>query len=273
MKAIYFFCTHFLFFVLFFSPLFAQKIDSIPSKNESKFYFFWGYNREYYSNSTIHFKNTVSDNYDFTFIDAKAEDKPDFQNALNIGQISVPQFNMHLGYLFGGKRNFGIEFSWDHLKYVVKDNQILHVQGQIRGNKIDKDTLVTPDFVHLQHTNGNNYMMLSFIKKINIYKHKNLEISTLAKWGAGILMSYSISTILGSPDNGHFRYHGLVTGGGFDLRMDLYRYVFLQAGIQVAYADYTSIQLGQDLIGRAEHDFFSYQAMLGIGFNIPTSKR
>jgi len=243
------------------------------AKNESKVYLFWGYNREFYSKSTINFKNTTTDNYDFTLVNAEAVDRPDFESIVGFSQLTVPQFNLHLGYLFGGKRNLGIEFSWDHLKYLVKDNQVVRVQGQVRGEKIDKDTLVTPSFVHLQHTNGNNYMMLSLIKKLDIKRKKNIEVSALAKFGAGVLASYTISSVLGNDDYGHFRFHGFVIGGGIDLRVDFYRYVFLQAGIQAAYADYTTIELGADHVGRASHDFFSYQAMLGFGINIPTSKR
>ncbi len=277
-KIISFFLFLFFQFVILVSPSYSQNTisDSIIkniSNNEPKVYLFWGYNREFYSPSTIHFKNTTTDNYDFTFIDAKAIDRPDFQDIFAVGGLTVPQFNMHLGYLFGGKRNLGIEFSWDHLKYLVSDNQMIHVRGQIRGNKIDKDTLVTPDFVHLQHTNGNNYMMLSIVKKLNIYKKKHIEISALSKFGAGVLASYTISSVLGNYDNGRFRFHGFVTAAGLDLRVDLYKYFFLQMGLQLAYADYTTIELGYDHVGRAEHDFYSAQTMLGFGLNIPTSKR
>ena len=66
---------------------FAQT-DSIakPPKKEGTFYFSWGYNRDWYSNSTIRFVNTKTDNYDFTFIDAKAHDKPDMEHYWELGR-------------------------------------------------------------------------------------------------------------------------------------------------------------------------------------------
>ena len=43
-------------------------------------YFSWGYNRDVYTRSDIRFVNTKTDNYDFTFLNAHASDKPDFKD-------------------------------------------------------------------------------------------------------------------------------------------------------------------------------------------------
>lgn len=87
----------------------------------------------------------------------------------------------------------------------------MHVTGNIRGQYIDLDTLVASDFVHLQHTNGNNYLMVNLVKRQQILRGKIFQRSGIGKLGAGPLMSYTISTILGSHDSGHFYYHGWVT--------------------------------------------------------------
>lgn len=94
------------------------------------FYFTWGYNRDWYSRSTIRFRNTTTDNYDFTFIDAAAHDKPDYYEFYKITKLTVPQYDMNGGYFFNDKHDLGIEVSWDHLKYVVTDNQVIHVRGR-----------------------------------------------------------------------------------------------------------------------------------------------
>ena len=251
-----------------------SQTDSIskPPKKEGTFYFSWGYNRDWYSNSTIHFVNTKTDNYDFTFIDARAHDKPDMERFWWIERLTIPQYDMNIGYIFHDKHDLGIEVSWNHLKYVVSDNQVIHVRGTIRGHYLDKDTLVTPDFVHLQHTNGNNYLMINLVKRQNLLSWKNFQLSGIGKIGAGPLISYTISTILGSSDSGRFRYHGWVTGASVGLRLNIYKYLFLQTDLQGAFVNYTTTEMGADRQGRATHTFYSLQYMWSGGFNFPLSR-
>ncbi len=259
-----------------FSSSFSQEV--IPSKPIVKkklhgtFYAFWGYNRDWYSKSTITFENHTSDNYDFTFYDAHASDKPDMEHFYEMDQLTIPQYNLHLGYFFNDKRDLGLELSWDHLKYVVNDYQTMHVKGNIRGHAIDKDTLVTPDFVHLQHTNGNNYLMLNIMKKYSLFKKKNIELSAIGKLGAGVLMSYTISTVLGNHDSGYFHYHGWLVGTAAELKLDLWKYFFVSTSLQGAFVNYTNTRLGADHKGLSKQHFYSLQFMYGAGINVPLGK-
>lgn len=273
-------CKSLLFTILVYSllqPVFAQQ--SLPEKSikfgkqRGSFYFTWGYNRDWYTKSTIHFRNTTTDNYDFTFIDAKAHDRPDLHDFYKLDNLTVPQYDMNLGYFFNDKHDLGIELSWDHLKYIVTDNQVMHVQGQIRGHQIDKDTLVTPDFVHLQHTNGNNYLMLNLVKRQKLWQSKAFQLSAIGKVGGGPLISYTISTVLGNNDEGYFHYHGVVAALSGGLKLDILKYFFLQTDLQGAWVDYTNTRLGADHQGLATHHFYSLQYKYQFGFNFPLGKR
>lgn len=266
----------FLLVVLPFLLLTGQKslAQDIPTtelvkKNKGTIYLNWGYNRDWYSTSTIHFVNTKTDNYDFVLVNAKAHDKPDMERYWQLDRLTIPQYDLNIGYLFNNKHDLGIELSWNHLKYVVTDNQVMHVTGNIRGQYIDKDTLVTPDFVHLQHTNGNNYLMVNLVKRQKILNGKVFQLSGIGKLGAGPLMSYTISTILGSHDSGHFYYHGWVTGASVGLRLNIYKYFFIQADLQGAYANYTNTEMGADHQGRSTQHFYSLQYMWSGGLSIP----
>src|SRR6187549_2664345 len=147
---------------------FAQTETKAPKKNGT-FYLTWGYHRDAYTKSTLHLKDNITDDYNFTLYHARAKDKVDTDNFFQT-PLTVPQYVLNVGYLFNDKRNLGIEFSWDHLKYVVIDNQMMHLTGNIRGVEYDQDTLVTPDFVHFEHTNGNNYAMISILKRYELFK-------------------------------------------------------------------------------------------------------
>ncbi len=264
-------------FVLSWINSSAQGLCVPPEKKQplvhGKFFLMWGYNRDWYSKSTITFRNKVTDDYDFTFYNAHASDKPDMQHFYKPDQLTIPQYNLHLGYFFNNKRDLGLELSWDHLKYVMNDYQNIHVKGDIREHQIDRDTLVTPEFVHLQHTNGNNYLMLSVLKKRSMVKYKKVELSVITKVGGGMLISYTISTILGNFDKGYFHYHGYVAATAVDFRMDLGRYFFVQTSLQGAFVNYTNTRLGADHKGLSTQHFYSLQFVYGAGFNVPIGKQ
>jgi hypothetical protein len=242
-------------------------------KLHGSFYFTWGYNRDWYTESTIHFRNTTTDNYDFTFFNAKAHDRPDLSHYYKLDNLTVPQYDMNAGYFFNDKHDLGIELSWDHLKYIVTDNQVIHVKGQIRGREIDKDTLVTPSFVHLQHTNGNNYLMINLVKRERLWQSRHVQLSAIGKVGAGPLISFTISTILGNDDGGYFHYQGVVAALSGGLKLDLFKYFFLQSNLQGAWVNYTNSTLGADRQGLATHHFYSLQYIYAFGFNYPIGKR
>jgi hypothetical protein len=105
-------------------------------------------------------------------IDAKAKDLPGFKNILKT-DLSIPQYVYRIGYYFKKKSQFGIEINFDHAKYIVYDNQTLRVTGQIRGRTIDKDTLVDNNFVHLEHTNGANFLMANMLYRIKLFESAN----------------------------------------------------------------------------------------------------
>jgi hypothetical protein len=251
----------------------AQDVSSIPPASKEKrkgtLYFTWGYNRDAYTKSDVHFVNKKTDNYDFTFLSAHAHDKPSMDRYWQPERLTIPQYDMHLGYFLNDKHNLGIEIGWNHLKYVVTDNQVIHVRGEIRGRAIDKDTLVTPNFVHLQHTNGNNYALINLVKRQTLFTSKNIQASAIAKVGAGPLISVTISTIFGSSLRTGFMYQGWVAASSLGLRINLYRYFFIQGDVQGAFANYTDSEIGADRMGKSYQHFFSLQYMWAGGVNIP----
>ncbi len=235
------------------------------------FYVTWGYNLDAYTRSTVNFKDKSTDDYDFTLHKAMAHDKPDFSHLLTT-PISVPQYQFNIGYFFNNKHDLGVEFAWNHLKYVMDDNQTVHLTGYIRGTYYDQDTLVTPDFVHLEHTNGNNYGVISIVKRWKLWDSKNSlhHFSVLNKLGGGLLVPKTDSYIMGMHNDGPFRVSGFVVTFNTQLRFDFFRYLFIETGFQGAVADYTNVKLAKD--GRAKHSFLSIQALLSAGINIPLSK-
>jgi hypothetical protein len=245
---------------------FAQSAE-IPLKKSGTFYLTWGYHRDAYTTSTLHLKDNTTDDYNFILYHAKAKDKVDTDHFFQT-PLTVPQYVLNFGYLFNDKRNLGIEVSWDHLKYVVIDNQMMHMKGNIRGVEYDQDTLVTPDFVHFEHTNGNNYLMISIVKKVDLLKnHRFSVLSALFKAGAGGLIPKTDSYIMGGHNDGPFRLSGYVVGVSANIRYNFIKYLYLEGGVKGAFANYTDAKLVND--GRARHHFFSVQYIGAAGICVP----
>ena len=252
------------------SAVFSQTTTEVKvPKAKGAFYLTWGYHWNSYSKSTIHLKDHVSDNYDFTLYHAKAKDQPDMHDLLKT-PLTVPQYVLRVGFMFENKKDLGIEFSWDHLKYVVIDNQMMHLKGSIHDVYYDKDTVVTPDLVHFEHTNGNNYAMLSLVKRMIFFEAKHQKLSAMFTAGAGILVPKTDSRVLGNHNDGPFRYSGIVIGTSAGFRYELFKYFYLEPSLKGAFADYTNAKVY--LQGRARHTFFSAQYILAAGINVPIGR-
>ena len=98
----------------------AQIINTKPVL--TGMYLQWGYNRDWYTRSDLHFSN--GSKYDFTVHKVKAEDKPDFSGfRTNPLDITIPQNSFRIGFFLNKKKTHSIELNKDHTKYVVTDYQ------------------------------------------------------------------------------------------------------------------------------------------------------
>lgn len=257
-------------FVLFMAvsllPKISSRAQSPYTTDKGSLYVTWGYHRDFYSKSTIHLKDYKSDDYDFTLYHAKAKDQVDIDH-FGRTALTVPQYVFRIGYFLKKKKDWGIEFSWDHLKYVVRDNQTMHLKGTIRGTYYDKDTLVTPKFVHFEHTNGNNYAMVSVVRRYTLLKGNLRNLNLVTSAGVGLLVPKTDSRILGNHNDGPFRISGFVVGASAGLRYDIFKYFYLESSFKGAFADYTSAKVY--LAGRAKHHFFSIQNIFSVGMAVP----
>lgn len=256
-------------FLLLFSLLVSCNLFS-QDENKSKgtFYISWGYSRDWFSKSNIHFTNAEK-NYDFTLHNVKAKDRPDFDNlkdAVLSGDFAVPQYNYRVGYYFSKKNNMGVEINFDHTKYVMNPNQTLHLTGRIGNKTYATDTLVTPEkFLHFEHTNGANFLMVNFLFRKNIVRIENKKhlLSVTTKSGAGIVIPKTYVVLFSEALDNRFHIAGWVAGLETGLRYD-YKHFFLEPTVKGTFADYVNVLV---LPGtKARHNFFTFEAIVTAGF-------
>jgi hypothetical protein len=270
-----------LFFAFFTSAIAQDSLCYCPQRiktGKGTFYFSWGYNRDWYSKSDMHFKNTSNeynavtqqnDYYDFTLYDVKATDRPGFDNLLTT-PLTIPQYSYRLGYFFNNKKDFGIEINFDHSKYMVTDYQTVRLKGNIRGKYYDNDTVLDPNtFLHFQHTNGANFMMLNFVKRQSLLVSKKQKhwLSAVVKLGGGIVIPRTFVTMWGQQSNNYWNIAGYCAGAEVGLRYDFFKYIYLEYTAKEIFAHYkNTLLIGS---GRANHHFFAFENILVLGFQFP----
>lgn len=228
------------------------------------FYFAGGYNLDAFTKSNIRFIDKTGPFFDFTIYHVKAEDRPGLKNIFH-ENITIPQYSFRFGYYFNDKHNLGIEINYDHAKYVMIDNQSLHVTGYMNGNYVDKDTLVSPEWLTYEHTNGANFCLVNLIKRIYIINSadKMHWLSGIVKPGIGFVLPRTDVTIFGVRRNDTYHVAGYIIGLDMGLRYDLFRYFFVETSAKSVFANYDRVFLPGD--GRAKQKFFAFEYILTTG--------
>ena len=101
-----------------------KRAKTKKSWSAGTLFFYWGYNRGYYSASDIHFKGN---DYDFTLKQVKANDRQSKLAAdpyLRIDQITIPQYNWRLGYIFNEEKGWTNDLKQDNIILLCEHGHI-----------------------------------------------------------------------------------------------------------------------------------------------------
>nr|MBA3971987.1 hypothetical protein [Bacteroidota bacterium] len=182
--------------------------------------------------------------------------------------LTIPQYVYRLGYFFNDK--YGIEINFDHVKYVMNDYQTLRVKGTIHGKYIDKDTTISPvDFLRFEHTDGANFLMLNFMRRLQLFQSKNNKhkLSAIGKIGGGIVIPRTDVTLFGNRVDNRFHIAGYCAGTEVGIRYEAYKYFFMEYTGKGVFANYTKVlTVGS---GEAHHYFWTFENILVLGVQIP----
>jgi hypothetical protein len=248
-----------ILFLGFVQMAFSQQSKSKADK-PGMLYFSLGSHRAFYTPSTTRF---VSKSRDFDFTLEKLRGSDDGGVKLR----SSPQYSYNFGY-YSFKHNLGIEYQFDHVKYIMRPNQVARLKGQINEEQFDRDTLVHKDFVQLEHTDGANYAMINLVKWKNLAKSRNQKrsLDLIMKAGAGIVVPKTNTTIMGEHYDDRYAVSGYVIGIEPGLRYNFLKNAFLSGTFKGAYANYTHFRIAE---GWGKQKWFSAQFNLMLGVQLP----
>lgn len=278
---------------------FAQEeitVQRYTAHNKGKFFVSWGGNRESYTKSDVNFRGK---DYNFTVNDMKAHDKPkgyhiDYVNPAN---MTIPQTNFRMGYFFSD--HYSVAIGWDHMKYVMTQNQIANVTGNINlpadqaGSFYNGDYNNTPvnmflygaqeggipggnqgnppAFLMYEHTDGLNYINTEVSRHDDISKlfgitnTDKVQINLTEGLGAGLLYPKTNTTLLGKERHDDFHISGYGLSAKAGINFTFFKYFYLQGELKGGYINMQDIKTTRSNDDSASQDFFYLQRIIAVG--------
>lgn len=256
---------------------FAQNASTerYTTHNKGKFFFYWGGNRAYYTNSDITFSGN---NYNFTIKDVEAVDKPkgwhiDYINPL---RMTIPQTNFHIGYHISD--HYTISAGVDHMKYVMKNGQTVKMNGYINGSNTshdgtynNTDKLLSEDFLTFEHTDGLNYVVVEgariddISRLFGIRNTDILQVNLTEGLGFGALYPKTNTKLLNKERYDEFHIAGTGVNAKAGLHLTFFKYFLIIGELKGGYINMYDVRTTYDIVDKAKHDFLFFETVLGIG--------
>ena len=121
-------------------------LQSLQSQNSQghggMIYVTWGYNRAWFSDTDTTFKTPDGT---FTIHGAKGKDRPttEFKTYINPAKLTIPQYNLRIGYRFN--KRWSVEIGTDHMKWIFVPTEKYNISGDYNR----------PVWLHEEDANGN----------------------------------------------------------------------------------------------------------------------
>ena len=259
-----------------------KNIDTkqkFTAHNKGKIFVSWGGNRENFSKSDVRFWGK---DYDFTVNNMVAHDKGKGYNIdyINPARMTIPQTNFRLGYFIND--HYSIAIALDHMKYVMDQNQIANVKGNINlpladagsefnGIYNNEPVEMIKTFLQYEHTDGLNYVHTEFSRHDDIsylFKIKNtdkFQINLTEGIGGGFLYPKTNTTLLGKPRHDDFHVSGYGISVKAGINFTFFKYFYLQGDLKGGYINMPDIRTTKSSEDKASQEFFYLQRIICVG--------
>ncbi len=269
----YFSIAFVTFFLMTVSSFAQPSSPKTPMNHKGKFYFYWGWNNAWFTNSNIRFKGA---DYDFTLHQVVAKDRQtkfNFDTYFNPATISIPQYNIRFGYYIN--RRYSISIGTDHMKYVAKNEQTVKISGAINnsnteydGKYANQDIIVRPGFLVFEHTDGLNYVNSELRREDELFLvFKKIRLNVTSGIGVGMLFPRTNTTLLGLKRYDEFHVAGFGFSSLVGLNLAFGKHFFIQSELKGGYINMPDIRTTISPLDRASQDFFFTQLNLLFGVN------
>ncbi len=237
------------------------------AERKKEFYFSWGYNKEWYTNSTVKI-NQPSLGNKYSFVNIKGHDHPGWDEGLFTKAFTIPQYNYRIGLVVDKKRGIAFEINFDHTKFIFADQEA-RIKGTL--NSKSADTVVNfsqPNGFWYYLNNGANFLLFNVVKRWHWYadRKETIKIDFLGKAGIGPVIPHVENAFFGQKNKQGFQFGGWNIGAEAAIRTTFFNYVYLEYSNKIDYARYANLKIYE---GTAKHAFGTYEMILSLGFTFP----
>ena len=248
----------------------AVNAQTAPYRH-GEFYFSWGYNTETYTHSTLKISQPSLNNR-YSFMDVKGHDHRGWDEGLFSKALTIPQYNYRIGFLFGDKKDLGIEINFDHTKFIFPDGPS-HIKGTINGKGVDSTVNFTAaNGFYYYLNNGANFLLFNITKRWHWTTNKkgNIKLDALGKFGVGPVIPHVDNSFFGKQNDADFQFGGWNTGIEGALRSTFFKHVYLELAGKLDYARYSHLKIYE---GTAKQAFGTAEVILNLGYTFHTGKK
>ncbi len=254
------------------------NVEKTDLSNRGKWYLTWGYNRAFYGESDVQFEGS---GYNFTLHDMKGEDMPEaftVKGYLSPANISIPQFNLRLGYFIND--NTAISIGTDHMKYHFIQTQEARISGFIDDSyapdssllaytgTFDNETfLYREEFMNFHHSNGFNFVRVALEKRAQVWssKRNKCRLAFVGAASAGIALPWTDFTFFGKNFKNRLHVSGIGFSACTGMRFEFAKFLFVQGNVQYGWTGMGDILLEDDKPSRAKQRITFLERSWSIG--------
>lgn len=238
----------------------------------------WGYNKDYFSKSDIHFSGP---DYNFTLYGITASDRPapfSFKYYFNPEKMWVPQYNYRVGYFL--RDRLCLSLGMDHMKYVMNSYQDVKISGTISSGASEKyhgtykheNISISPEFLTFEHTNGFNLLSLDadYFQPVLSLVKKRVHVFFITGMGIGGVIPKTEAYVFGKGADNKFHLAGYSVSAKLGIRINILKWFFISGEIRNGYASLPSVLINNNSTERASHSlwFEEYSVVTGVRFRI-----
>ena len=223
-----------------------RRMKKKESDSKGTLWGYWGYNRTRYTNSSIRF---VGPGYDFTLADAKGNDEQPIisaNNYLRLSNLTVPQFNLRLGYNF--RDHWAISLGYDHFKYIFADDNEVFLSGTIdpgvddvtnwSGTYNAEPIVTNRKLFHYENSDGMNFIRLQLHRVDTWFSAGNrdqFKFSTDVGFSLGGILSRNDFKFAGQETKRTTSMSGFGTALHVAPRFEFFNHLFIQPTLSAGF--------------------------------------
>lgn len=233
-----------------------------------------GYNRSFYSNSTIQFSGY---GYNFKMDDVTAYDNSQKASVFDFNNIDSPQFSGRFGYYF--KDHWAISIGIDQMKYVMANPNEVLISGNIE-EELDQTTNLSGNYdnlmfttnresFHYQNTRMSSYLRLGLTRDDRWFMTRGGEFAFTSIMGLGVggLMTSNDFNFAGRQDYSTSSLSGYGLSANLGARFEFFRHLFLQLNANGGLQHQLNVKTrSNDPSAQAKHMYGFAEVDLSLGF-------